>query len=133
MNWKKQIFVIIAFLILIVNSGVSFNVHYCEDSIASVEINYIRTSAVEEDDCCGAVEEPTDCCSDKLIKATEKSDQIVVKTPAFNLDFFVVPQAYNSLFFYSDSGNIKRELVTYFCDANAPPLYLLYHQLTFYC
>ena len=36
MIFKKQLSILIAFLVLVSNSGLAFNVHFCEGKIASI-------------------------------------------------------------------------------------------------
>lgn len=123
----------LAFFLLVSNLGLAFNVHYCDDEIASITIN--RAPSLQEvvDECCGIVETNSECCNDKLIKAEFKSDQIIVKAISF--------EAYCSLFTDSwtpqplvlnDSFD-RKDSFTYYCAAHAPPFYLLYSQYTFYC
>jgi hypothetical protein len=39
MNFKKQISIFLAILLLVSNVGLAFNVHYCGGEIASVSLN----------------------------------------------------------------------------------------------
>jgi hypothetical protein len=86
----------------------------------------------EVDACCGIVEKDSKCCNDKIIKAEIKSDQITVKSLSFDSGF--IPKFYDwkPILFASNFNFKTREAVTYYCDAHAPPLYLLYSQYTFY-
>ena len=129
---KKQLSILLTFLLLVSNLGLAFNVHYCADEIESITINLAPASAKVVDECCGIVEEEPGCCKDKIIKAEIKSDLIIVKSVSFDAEFI---QDYNfwKPFFFSSNLNFKtRDKQTYYCDTHAPPLYLLYSQYTFY-
>ncbi len=116
---------------MVSNLGLAFNVHYCEDKIESISLKITPATQGELDECCGIVEKDTQCCNDKIIKAEIKSDQIIVKTLAFDTNFIFVEN--NKPNFTTLSCNLKKlDKLTYYCDANAPPLYLLYSQYTFY-
>jgi hypothetical protein len=129
---KKQISILLTFLLLVSNLGLAFNVHYCADEIESITINLAPASAKVVDVCCGIVEEEPGCCKDKIIKAEIKSELIIIKAVSFDTEFI---EDYNCWkpFFFSNNLNFKtRGNFTYYCDSHPPPLYLLYSQYTFY-
>lgn len=132
MNLKKQISLFLAFFLLVSNLGLAFNVHYCDNEIASITINTSSTSHEIEKDCCGKVEKESKCCKNKIIKSNEKSDQITVKISSLdtNSNFFF--NDWKSVIFFKKSNFKPRESTTYYCEVNALPLYLLYSQYTFY-
>ena len=132
MNFKKHISLFLAFFLLVSNLGLAFNVHYCDDEIASVSINPSSNFVETEKDCCGEVEKESKCCKTKLIKSNEKSEQIVAKSFSFEIDSFCVFSEWKPIVFASKFNFKKRDFTTYYCDANAPPLYLLYSQYIFY-
>ena len=130
MIFKKHISILLTVFLLVSNLGLAFNVHYCDDEIASITINAAPASQEVVDECCRVVEKKSGCCDDKVIKAEIKSDQIIVKSLLF--DFIAVTYDWKPLVFTSKINFKQRDNVTYFCDANAPPSYLLYSQYTFY-
>jgi hypothetical protein len=132
MNFKKQISVLLTLFLLVSNLGLAFNVHYCDDEIASITLNTTPASQDAEADCCGIVERDSKCCNDKIIKAEVKSDQIIVKGLSVDADFISVMYDWKLMIFASAFNFKTRENNTYFCDAHAPPRYLLYSQYTFY-
>ena len=132
MTFKKHISVLLTVFLLVSNLGLAFNVHYCDDKIASITINTAPVSQEKIDECCGIVEKDSKCCKDKIIKAEIKSDQIVSKTLSFDAYFLPFSYEWKPLVFVSKNNFKKRDNITYFCDAHAPPLYLLYSQYTFY-
>jgi len=130
MNFRKYTNVLLVFFLLVSNLGMSFNVHYCEDEIASVSINTATASHEIEKDCCGVVEKKSKCCKNKIIKSNEKFDQITAKS--LSLDGNLISNDWKPLVFL-DTFNFQQKTPTpYYCDANAPPLYLLYSQYTVY-
>ncbi len=133
MIFKKHITVMLAFFLLVSNLGLAFNVHYCDDEIASITINRAPSLPEVVDECCGIVETNSECCNDKLIKADLKSDQIIVKAISFNACFFDVTNCWQPQIVASNDNFNQKGTVTYYCDAHAPPFYLLYSQYTFYC
>lgn len=132
MIFKKHISILLTVLLLASNLGLAINVHYCADEIASISLNVAPTSAKVVDECCGIVEEESGCCNDKIIKAEIKSDQIIVKSLSFDADFILATSDWKPVVFISKSYFKQKDNITYYCDANAPPLYLLYSQYTFY-
>lgn len=133
MIFKKHISLLLTFFLLVSNLGLAFNVHYCDDEIASISLSTVSSQQEAEDQCCGIVEKEPQCCNDKIIKAEIKSDQIIAKTLSFDVDFAAVTDYLKPQFFTSDYNFKQRDTNTYYCDAHAPPLYLLYSQYTFYC
>ena len=133
MIFKKHISILLALCLLVSNLGLAFNVHYCDDEIASVSISTIPASPEVVDECCGIVEKDLECCNDKVIKAEIKSEQIIVKSLSFDNNFIQVNYDYEPAVFVSEFNLEQNDGLAYSCDANAPPLYLLYSQYTFYC
>lgn len=139
MQVKKQICLLIAFFLLVSNSGLAFNVHYCEGKIASIssvfsdeEICAMPVELIEKSCCSKLQQTHKKCCTDKEVNLKSKAEKISVKSISFDLDsLFYVPQVSASFASYSTPINQQQNLVFY-CDAHAPPLYQLYCQLTFY-
>lgn len=129
---KKHISIFLTFFLLASNLGLAFNVHYCDGEIASVTLSTAPSSAEKVDECCGIVEKDSQCCNDKVIKAELKADQIIVKTLSFDASFIPVTDCWKPQFFAQNTNFKQRDTFTYYCDAHAPPLYLLYSQYTFY-
>ena len=132
MIFKKHISILLTFFLLVSNLGLAFNVHYCEDRIESISVKITPSPQGEVDECCGIVEIDSQCCKDKIIKSEIKSDQIIVKTVSFDINFTLVDYYSNPEFTVLNSNLQIGDNLTYYCDANAPPLYLLYSQYTFY-
>lgn len=131
MIFKKHISILLALFLSVSNFGLAFNVHYCDDEIASVSISTIPASPEVVDECCGIVEKDLECCNDKVIKAEIKSEQIIVKS--LLLDYIAVTDYLKPQVFVQNNNSVQRDIINYSCDAHAPPMYLLYSQYTFYC
>ncbi len=132
MNFKKHISLFLAVFLLVSNMGLAFTIHYCDNEIASVSINRASNSQEIEKDCCGIVEKESKCCKNKIIKSQEKSDQITVRIMALDANYEVFCNDWKPVVFSNEIHCNQSELPSYYCDAHAPPLYLLYSQYTFY-
>lgn len=134
MNFRKQISIVLAALILLANLGLSFAVHYCKDEIASVSFQYQEDEpCVEEAKSCCAKEDSHDsCCSNKLIKVEKKTDDILVKNFQLDLEQAVFSTNWNPYVVTFSPIAITSNELAFYCDSHAPPLYKLYCQLVFY-
>ena len=134
MKIKKHISLLLAFLILGSNVGLAFNVHYCGSKIASVSLSFPAVSALQSDkNCCvKKAAKKESCCKDKKIVLKEKADDKIVKSFSFQFDYvFLVPE-YQSAVFNAVPSFKNNVSLSYYCDANAPPLYKLYSQYLLY-
>jgi hypothetical protein len=137
MQIKKYFTILLAILVLVSNSGLAFNVHFCEDKIASITTVFSKeevcvTPKKEKETCCAKLEK-TDkkCCSDKEVNLKNKTEKVVVKT-FIDADLFLFSNKYEVLISSSIFKGIKNEICAYFYNSNSPPLYLLYSQYIFY-
>lgn len=133
MRVKRYISILLAFLILGSNVGFAFNVHYCGGEIASVSLGS-AISMQQEKGCCEkkAVSKKDSCCKDKKIVVKEKADDKIIKSFSFQLDSpFLIPEYQFTAFSALPSFKSNVQL-SYYCDANAPPLYKLYSQYLLY-
>jgi hypothetical protein len=131
MFFKKQIIVLLSFLVLFTNTGMAFTIHYCDDQIASVSLNTVSFHEIEKD-CCGEVERMSKCCHNKIIKSHDGIDQIVAKVDSIQfvgLIFIKFQENYN---LYVVKKFNSSNLICYTNNANSPPLYKLYSQYCFY-
>ncbi|HMK07210.1 MAG TPA: hypothetical protein VK476_06750 [Flavobacterium sp.] len=132
MNFKKHICLFLAFFLLVSNSGMAFNVHYCGDEIASVSIKTTFIAPDFEVHCCGVIETKSNCCKNKVVLFEKKLDNLILKAYSFNaLDSFVIQES-NPLVFPEKQIISSIRATSYFCDAHAPPLFKQYHQYIFY-
>lgn len=134
MQFKKSTSILIAFVILFSNLGLALNVHYCKDKIAGISF----TTQIEEickadvKSCCVAENPQNKCCSNKIIKAEKQNDELL--SSHFNVKFqpfyFEAFRPYS--FLEKSVFSSKNELISFYCDSNAPPFYKLYCQLVLY-
>ena len=132
MNIKKSTSLFLAFLLLVSNVGFAFNVHYCGGEIASVSVKPITSKAVDKGCCAKKVEKEDSCCKDKVVNFQKKSDNTILKVFSVECPFyFIITESQN--FVFSSNENLKSApIASYFCQANAPPLFKLYSQYIFY-
>ncbi|WP_276978865.1 hypothetical protein [Flavobacterium filum] len=137
MNFKKCTSILMAFYLLITSSGLAFNVNYCGDTIASVSSVFnteepCEMKMVQKEKACCAISSDTHdgCCSDETIQAD--LDDVVIKQLHFDLDCVSVLPVLAFTFFTPSEESIDNQILDYYCDAHAPPLYQLYSQYVFY-
>lgn len=140
MNIKKCTSLFLAFLLLVSNIGLAFNVHFCEGKIASISSVYSveetcdapKSNPAEKECCAEKAKDHKQCCKDKVVDLEDNSSDTIIKTFSFQIDApFLVEDWKPSLF--NEVVALKRaEKTVYYCDANAPPLFKLYSQYIFY-
>lgn len=132
MNIKKCTSLFLVILFLVSNVGLAFNVHYCGKEIASISINKI-ISQQSEKGCCEKIFAKKDsCCKDKVVNFQKKSENATAKAFSFVPHFSFVIQEPKTVVFSSNKNFKSTQVTSYFCDANAPPLFKLYNQYIFY-
>ena len=138
MKFTKCTSLFLAFLILVSNVGLAFNVHYCGGNIAGISSGYgfdgsdvVKEMPSEKSCCAPKPKESKSCCKDKIFKIDKKSE-VVVKAFSFHIDAPFVFQNWKPIAFSSVPTVQNEPIPTYYCDANAPPFYQLYSQYTFY-
>ncbi len=138
MNLKKHISILTALLILVSNSGLAFTVHYCEGKIASVSSVFTQEEVCDEpvvvEKTCCAKPETTHkkCCSDKKVNLKNKTEKIIIKTISLDFEPAFFSEYNIPKFAAVQIQQILNEEVAFYCDSNAPPLFKLYCQYTFY-
>lgn len=139
MKFKRHISLILAFFLLVSNSGMAFTVHYCGDEIASVSSVFSKEEVCEtpvilaEKKCCAEkAKTHKSCCKNKVFNLQDKADDSIIKKASFNLDSPFLIKEWNSIDFSSIPNFKSSQITSYFCDANAPPFFKLYHQYIFY-
>ncbi len=131
MKFHKHISLFLAFFVLVSNIGFAFNVHYCDNQIASVSFNTSSPITLEED-CCGVIEKTSHCCKDKVVVIQKKSDQAVVKSFSFQWNDSLLPRQWQTVFYNVGALCKSKNVPAYYCESNAPPLFKLYSQYIFY-
>ena len=132
MNIKKCTSLFLAFLLLVSNVGLAFNVHYCGGEIASVSVKPIASKQVDKGCCAKKVEKEDSCCKDKVVNFQKKSDNTILKVYSFVSPYCLLINEAQFIAFSSIEYCKSIQLTSYFCQANAPPLFKLYSQYIFY-
>jgi hypothetical protein len=132
MIFRKHISLILAFLLLVSNTGLAFNVHFCADVVASITINSDLNSKEIEQDCCGITEEKSQCCDNKVIVVEKKSEQILINSISFEISNFISTTTFQT--FFQNRAVVFNKIATsnYVCNANAPPIFERNCQRVFY-
>lgn len=134
MQFRISTTLFLAILILFSNLGLAVNVHYCKDKIAGISlVAQIEEICVkDENSCCKLEESHHECCSNKIIKAEEKNDNILSSLSKVD---FKAAHFLNDLQLRLAGNNVfesKTEILSFYCDSHAPPFYKLYCQLVLY-
>ena len=129
---------LLAFLLLVSNSGVALNVHYCGGKIAAITTAFSKDEVCQmeveqEQSCCAKAEtNHKKCCSDKEVNLDDDTEKIVIKSFSIDLDAPFVINEWSSIVYNTASFQINSQCLDYYCQANAPPLYKLYSQYIYY-
>lgn len=137
MNFKKCTSFLMAIYLLVSTSGLAYNVHYCGGEIAAVSSVYeVEESCAmqvehEEKSCCAKPsKDHSGCCSDEVIQAD--FDEVIIKQISFDFDYVSILPVCTTPVFYSKEVVETTQVLDYYCDSNAPPLYQLFSQFVFY-
>lgn len=140
MRFKKHISLLLSFFLLVSNVGFAIDVHYCGGEIASVKPVFwktVQSQSTVEESCCppkvsSNVEKNGGCCKDKVVNIQKKSENVTLTSISFQPDFNFLFEEWK-LVVFCELPNFENNCITsYYCDANAPPLFKLYHQYIFY-
>ncbi|MFM9826000.1 HYC_CC_PP family protein [Flavobacterium sp.] len=129
---KKQLSVFLSIFILVSNLGLAFNVHYCNDAIASISLRSQFQYSSAEKNCCGSFKKKSSCCQDKVFHFQKKSENVSFDSLTFSPYFTFTVDNWNPFVFNENLIFKSEKTRPYYCDANAPPLFKLYHQFIFY-
>ena len=140
MNFKKHISFILAVFLLVSNTGFAIDVHYCGDKIAYIKPVFFKNSesiSQEDKGCCppkanSILNKKGSCCKDKVVHFQKKSGKVTLNSISFQPDFVYLFEEWNSIIISKTPNFEKSSITSYYCDANAPPLFKLYHQYIFY-
>lgn len=144
---KKCSALLLAFFLMFSHIGLALNVHFCGDEKVASSLVYSamtdelcshekhdhhpKEDCSEQQSCCGASEDHSDCCKDEVI-TQDNAEVVVFKAFSFHLDAFILPENDYTLEFTDYSENIKQEHFEYDYNSNAPPLYELFCSLIYY-
>lgn len=139
MKLNRHISILLAMLILVSNVGLAFNVHYCHGEVSSVSLAYKLEEPCndhhkeDKKSCCAtAGESHKKCCDNDIVKLEDKGDNIIVKSFQLDLAAFCQISEWKPVQFYDEVPVGKEQSPSFYCEANAPPLFKLYCQYIFY-
>jgi len=136
MKFKKHLSLFLAFFLLVSNVGFAVDVHYCGGKVASIKPaswENIQTPKAFKKSCCASkVEKEDSCCKDKVVHFQKKSGKVSLNSISFQSDFNFLFEEWQPVVFPEFSNFENSRIASYYCDANAPPLFKLYHQYIFY-
>jgi hypothetical protein len=133
MNTKKCTSLFLAFLLLVSNIGFAYTVHYCGGEIASVTLKTKETAIISEKGCCEKIIAKKDsCCKDKVFRFEKKSENVTLKAFSFEPYIAFAIQKWQPITIDLITNFKKNQIISYYCDAHAPPLFKLYNQYIYY-
>lgn len=143
MKFKKHINLLLALLILVSNTGLAFNVHYCEGKISGITFSYqqeelcVEQKPVEtklQKSCCAQTTTHDSCCENSKVEIKKNAtENVLIKTFQLDIAPFIQINEWKSSFVGLVSDKVqKNNAPEYYCDTNAPPFYKLYSQFIFY-
>ncbi len=139
MDFRKLTALFLTFLLLVSNTGLAVNVHYCGGKVSSVKSGFsfapgcgMKMDAAPKLGCHETKPLKKSCCDDKTVKFKSKNNAPVVKILAFDLAGFVFPSSFSFTAYAPKNLWVDTKVKAYSCDANAPPLFKLYHSFIFY-
>lgn len=112
--------------------GLAFNVRHCGNEISSVTLKTPVQNQKLVKKCCRAVENKTSCCKDKELNFQKNTDDLIQKIVSANADYIFSIEEWNPSVFSFISNFKNTQVTAYYCNANAPPFFKLYHNYIFY-
>jgi hypothetical protein len=137
MVFKKHISLLLAFFLLVSNSGLAFNVHFCGEKIAAISSVFSNEEVCvmpvkAEKSCCAKEKETKKCCSDKKVNLESKAEKSIIKSVTFDFYSVFITNDWKPIVFSETLSICCPQNKDYYCDSHSPPLYDLYCQFTLY-
>lgn len=135
MKFNKHISILLTLLLLVSNMGLALNVHYCKGEISDVSLAYrqhepcITHEAAEAKSCCASAgESHKSCCENDIVKLKDSntSDNIIVKSLQLDLNVFCTVNEWRPFQSFYTTQIAVKDTPSFYCEANAPPLFKLY-------
>lgn len=140
MKFRKCIGTCLALLVLVSNTGLAFNIHFCKGAIASISSAYntdeacVKIVETAPKKCCASKVQDTheDCCKNKLINLDEKSDDGIVKSFKFEIaaPYYFKGSSLVAHFHDAPANTSVRPVMP--AERHSPPLFKLYSQFLLY-
>ncbi|GEM59135.1 hypothetical protein FC1_23730 [Flavobacterium columnare NBRC 100251 = ATCC 23463] len=133
MKFRNFINICLTLLVLVSNTGLAINVHYCGEVVAAISVDNLEKR--NDSGCCGdkmSVEDS--CCKDKKVEIKKTtSENVLIHSFQFKLLPFIIIEGGGGVFDNCIAEQIiVGSLPAYYCNTHAPPLYELYSKLLFY-
>ncbi len=133
MIFKQCTTLILTFLLLVSNSGLALNVHYCGEKIASVSLKLNQKPNDLERGCCGIIEKKTSCCDDKIVQLQENSDKFQKEISQLEFSEMFLIDSYKTIISKNTKTfSIVKTIISYSFNDHLPPIFKLNCQLVFY-
>ncbi len=142
---RKYISTLLSVLILVSNIGLALNVHYCMGEVSSVSLAYRlqepenehhlhKHHEADKKACCKAInDDHKSCCDNDLVKLQDNSDgKVIVKSLQLDLGAYCAVNEWTPVQFFANVPQLAQQQTSFYCEANAPPLFKLYCQYIFY-
>jgi hypothetical protein len=135
---KKFISFVFAMLIFASQSGMAFNIHYCEGVLASItigdETESCDTFAKQTEKSCCTKKSHNECCKDSNIDLKKIApEKAISKILDIELSAFIFNEfSYSFSFFLLNNQFKSISFIWANFASNAPPLYKLYCQFIHY-
>lgn len=135
---KLHIHILLAFLILVSNTGLSFNVHYCKGKVSSVSLAYKadmpcgKAKETKKKSCCASKVKGKSCCKNNIVKLQDQNDNVLVKSLQLNLGEFVAINQWKPLVYLLKPEILQPHKLAFYCGLHPPPLFKLYCSYIFY-
>lgn len=143
---RTLINILLSMLILFSNSGWAITFHYCKNTLSSITLQYLTTTANNHTDpcatmntCCGDDENQENshkkCCDNTSVTSSISGSTTLVKALELQLQPFVVatPTLPSLAVILPPAKTVKNTVIAYLGrKQNPPPLYILYCQRVYY-
>lgn len=128
---KKQIAIVLSFLLLVSNMGLAFNAVFCCEKLVAISSstasdNDCHIIKKKSTSCCDIIIENENCCATKKIDIKPTVSQLLLKDIKLSFENFSL--FVNTDFVYFSILNkpaIKKETFLYVFNSSSPPLYKL--------
>lgn len=143
---RTLINILLSMLILFSNSGWAITFHYCKNTLSSITLQYLTTTANNHTDpcatmntCCGDEDNTQTphkkCCDNTSVTSSISGSTTLVKALELQLQPFVIasPTLPSLVVVQSSAQTVKNTVIADFGrNQNPPPLYVLYCQRVYY-
>ena len=149
MKMQKYIRVFLSLILIISNLSVAFSMHFCGGQIEQIKINHLDNKVCKMQmptSCCADKEEANhceipsdkekektdDCCTDLAYTEDIQQQQIVKILKVYPIVFEQYPLVLSSNFPDLKLQIKSKNVLDFYVESNAPPIYILHHQLVVY-